>query len=248
MKHIFGTAFHSKGESSQLRIITMKKAITSGLVCIILLSAFMTGCQEKPAPSDHTNDNEYLTFDNYGRQVIISQKPQKVLTLGPHLTELFVALGLSDHIIGNSLNNHSRGALPEYAEEYAKIPELTYSSATREAVITSGADFIYGVDWEFGSEGLNPDELADLGITTYMNSASTLDEIFQEIQDIGQIFGIEETAAAFIEDQQERLSTVERKITDQNEVNVLVYDSGGDGVFTASGSNFETLLIELAGG
>lgn len=248
MKHIFGTAFHSKGESSRLRIITMKKAITSGLVCIILLSAFMTGCQEKPAPADHTNDNEYLTFDNYGRQVIISQKPQKVLTLGPHLTELFVALGLSDHIIGNSLNNHSRGALPEYAEEYAKIPELTYSSATREAVITSGADFIYGVDWEFGSQGLNPDELADLGIITYMNSASTLDEIFQEIQDIGQIFGIEETAAAFIEDQQERLSTVERKITDQNEVNVLVYDSGGDGVFTAGGSNFETLLIELAGG
>ena len=31
-------------------------------------------------------------------------------------------------------------------------------------------------------------------------------------------------------------------------VDVLVYDRGSNGVFTCSGSNFETLLIELAGG
>ena len=29
---------------------------------------------------------------------------------------------------------------------------------------------------------------------------------------------------------------------------MLIYDSGNDGVFTCSGTNFETLLVELAGG
>ena len=63
-----------------------------------------------------------MIFDNYGREVVVSAMPQKVLTLGPNCTELFVALGLTDYIVGNSLKNHSRGPLPEYAEEFANIP------------------------------------------------------------------------------------------------------------------------------
>src|SRR5690606_8614170 len=143
---------------------------------------------EKTKEIQSSPEYEALTFDNYGREVVVTKKPEKVLTLGPHSTELFIALGLEDYIIGNSLDNHSRGSLPEYEEEYANIPELTYGSATREAVITSGADFIYGIDWEFGGEGLDVEELESLGITTYMNSATTLDQIYQEILDIGKIF------------------------------------------------------------
>ena len=56
------------------------------------------------------------------------------------------------------------------------------------------------------------DELADLGITTYMNSASTLEETFQEIEDIGKIFRVEDKAAAIlIANQKNRIDTVERK-------------------------------------
>ena len=138
--------------------------------------------------------------------------------------------------------------MPEYKEAYAKIPELTYGPATREAVTTSGADFIYGIDWEFGGDGLDVKELASYGITTYMNSASTLEEIYQEILDIGKIFQIESVAEAYVADQKARIAAVQDKISDQKVVNVLVYDSGGDGVFTAGGTNFETLLVEHAGG
>ena len=41
---------------------------------------------------------------------------------------------------------------------------------------------------------------------------------------------------------------MQEKTADQAPVNVLVYDSGNDGVFTCSGTNFESLLVELAGG
>ena len=220
-----------------------------------MLAAGLVGCSSSASntsvkESEETKSAEYesLTFDNYGREVVVTEKPKKVLTLGPNTTELFIALGLTDYVIGNSLNNHSRGALPEYKEAYAKIPELTYGSATREAVTTSGADFIYGIDWEFGGDGLDVKELASYGITTYMNSASTLEEIYQEILDIGKIFQIESVAEAYVADQKARIAAVQDKISGQKAVNVLVYDSGGDGVFTAGGTNFETLLIEHAGG
>jgi iron complex transport system substrate-binding protein len=189
-----------------------------------------------------------LTFDNYGREITLTHRPQKVLTLGPNCTELFIALGLTDYITGHSLADHSRGPLPEYAADYAKIPELTYSHATREAVITSGADFIYGIDWEFGG-GIETEELADYGITVYMNAAKTLEQIYREILDIGRIFQIEERAEAFIADQNARIEAVQEKILPMSyRPKVLVYDHGSAGVFTAGGTNFASLLIDLAGG
>jgi iron complex transport system substrate-binding protein len=189
-----------------------------------------------------------LSFDNYGRTVTVSARPEKVLALGPNCAETMVALGLTDYIVGTSLRNHSRGPLPQYAEDFKRIPELNHSSATREAVISSGADFIYGIDWEFGGDGLDIDELAGYGITVYMDAAQTFDQTYQEIIDIGKIFGVEDRALAFVADQKNRIAAVRDKIRGKTPVKVLVYDSGNDGVFTCSGVNFETLLINESGG
>ncbi|MCR8656808.1 ABC transporter substrate-binding protein [Paenibacillus endoradicis] len=224
----------------------------------IVIVGTLVGCTgNKSEVNNGSNVNETadvqdkytpFTIDNYGRELTITQRPTKVLTLGPNTTELFIALGLSQYIIGNSLDNHSRGALPAYEEQYAEIPELTYGPATREAVLTSGADFVYGIDWEFGEEAVDISELEEYGMTTYVNSATTLDQMYQEIRDIGKIFEIEDAAEAFIKDQEARMLQVNEVVADQEPVKVLVYDSGGNGVFTATGTNFETLLIELAGG
>ena len=189
-----------------------------------------------------------MTFQNYDRQVTVTKKPEKVLTLGPNCTELFAALGLEDYVVGRSLINHSRGPLDEYADAVNKIPELNYSSATREAILSSGADFIYALDWEIGEEGCNIEEVEGYGMTVYVNSATTLDEQYQEILDIGKIFGVEDRAEAYVEDQKARIQAVQDKIAGQDPVKVLVYDSGNDGVFTCSGINFESLLVGMTGG
>lgn len=213
------------------------------LICLLGLT-LLTGCQKT---TEQASTSGYA-LDNYGRTIHITQKPSKVLTLGPNCSELFCALGLDNYIIGNTLDNHSRGPLEEYKEVYNRIPELNYSSATRESVLSSGADFIYGIDWEFGDEALDVDELTQFGMTTYMNKASTLEQIYQEITDLGRIFEIEDKAKAFIDDQKSRIQKVNDLVSKQEPIKVLVYDSGGNGVFTCSGSNFETLLIEQAGG
>lgn len=244
----------------------MKKVISIMLAGLLAVS-MLTACGSKETTQEITQEAEAagaeasseespaaeegaypMTFDNYGREVTVTKKPEKVLTLGPNCTEMFAALGLEDYVIGRSLVNHSRGPLDEYADAVNKIPQLNYSSATREAILTSGADFIYALDWEIGEEGCNIDEVEDYGMTVYVNSASTPEEMYQEILDIGKIFGIEETAEAYVADQKARLEAVQEKVKDLDPVNVLVYDSGNDGVFTCSGVNFESLLVGLAGG
>lgn len=248
----------------------MKKEIISLLLTGALAASVLTGCsgrKEEPAaaPAETgesgdeaaeeetadaaASDGAYpMTFRNYDREVTVTKKPEKVLTLGPNCTELFAALGLEDYVVGRSLINHSRGPLDQYADAVNRIPELNYSSATREAILSSGADFIYALDWEIGDEGCNIEEVEDYGMTVYVNSATTLEEQYQEILDIGKIFGVEEKAEAFVADQKARIQAVQEKTADQQPVNVLVYDSGNDGVFTCSGINFESLLVSLAGG
>lgn len=229
---------------------------TKGIISAIIIASLTliavgcsSGTDETAQTSSVTDTAGYpLTVSNYGREITIDKKPERVLTFGPNCTELFTALGLNDYIIGTTLNNHSRGPLPEYENEISKIPELNYGSATREAVISSGADFVYGIDWEFGSEGLDISELEGYGMNVYVNSATSVEEQYNEITDIGKIFGVEEKAEAFINDQKSRILEVQNKIGSREKPDVLVYDSGNDGVFTAGGSNFETTLISLAGG
>ncbi len=218
----------------------MKKQIFAAFAALSITFA----AQQSASASDAAP----VTVDNYGRSVTVAETPQRVLTLGPNCTELFIALGLGGKIAGNTLDNHSRGPLPEYAEEYAKVPELNYGSATREAVLTSGADFVFGVGWEFGGGGLDVAELEENGMAVYVERAANFDEAYKEIRDIGKIFRIEARAEEFIKEQERRMKAVADKIKGREPLRVLVYDSGSSGVFTCSGGNFESLLIERAGG
>ncbi|HIU56643.1 MAG TPA: ABC transporter substrate-binding protein [Candidatus Ornithomonoglobus merdipullorum] len=224
------------------------------MLSAVLTAAVLSGCGAQDTTADtasgQTSDGgDYpMTFDNYGREVTISEQPERVLTLGPNCTELFAALGLEDYVIGRSLVNHSRGPLDEYADAVNGIPELNHGSATREAILSSGADFIYAIDWEISDTGCNIDEAGEYGMNVYVNSAATLEQQYQEILDIGKIFGVEDAAESFVADQRARIEAVQTAVAGGEPVDVLVYDSGSNGVFTCSGSNFETLLIELAGG
>src|SRR5690625_6006722 len=164
---------------------------------ITLLGILLVGCGsnsndeiDQDSRVENSTTYEALTLDNYGREIAITEKPTKVLTLGPNATELFIALGLEYFVIGKSLDNHSRAPLPEYAEVYENIEELTYGSATREAVIASGADFMYGIDWEFGGEGFDVEELESYGLRTNKNSDFSLEDMYEVIHDMGTTFGV----------------------------------------------------------
>ncbi len=224
------------------------------LVLCLLLAMGLVSCNSTQDTDTKTTHNSYsMQVDNYGRTISIDEPPIKVLTLGPNCTELFVALGLGDKVIGRSLANHSRGALPEYADVVNSIPEINHAEATREAILTSGADFIYSINWEISDIGCNIEEAESYGMNVYVNNATTLDELYTEITDIGKIFGVEDNATNFVNDQKTRIQAVTVKVNEEKNkgvkpLKVLVYDSGNDGIFTATGANFESTLITLAGG
>ena len=56
---------------------------------LIILTACGTDTSNPPpnnnGKEEKTTDYQTQTFDNYGREVVVTEKPQKVITLGPIL-------------------------------------------------------------------------------------------------------------------------------------------------------------------
>jgi len=229
---------------------TIKK-ITAVLMALIMTMMALAACgsQSSGGGEEAASDAGYpMTFDNYGHELTLDKMPEKVITAGPNCTELFIALGLEDKIIGNSCDNHAQAPLDEYKEAYDKVPELTFGYPTLEAVVSSGADFLYAIDWVFEGD-FTIEALEENGVKVYSNSASTVDDVYQEIRDMGQIFGVSDKAEEFIADQQARIDAATKAIEGQDTLKVFCYDCDtGDGIYTAGGPNLETELIELAGG
>ncbi len=228
----------------------MKKflSLLLALTMVFALSACGSTTELEDTSDGTENTNYPIVIDNYGNEITLEAMPTKVITAGPNCTELFIALGLEDYIIGNSCDNHAQAPLPEYEAAYAEIPELTFGYPTLEAVVSSGCDFLYAIDWVFEGD-FTVETLEENGITVYSNSATTVDELNAEIRDMGKIFGVEDKAEAFIADQQARIDAVQTAIAGQESKTIFCYDSDtGSGIYTAGGPNILTQFIEMAGG
>jgi len=237
----------------------MKKTV-SLLLSAVLLFALLAGCGSgqsaatqsaaqsvEPSAAAETAYTP-VTVENYGRKITVNAMPQKVVTAGPNCSELFCELGLVDKVVGNSCDNHSRGPLPELEADYAKIPELTYGYPTLEAVVGSGCDFLFAIDWVFEGD-FTIEALEQYGITVYVCDATDYNGVWQEIEDLGKIFGVEDKASEFIASEKSRIDAVTAAVANEDTLKVFIYDSDtGSGVYTAGGPNIETKFIESAGG
>lgn len=140
-------------------------------------------------------------------------------------------------------------------EAYDKVPVLSDQYPTKEQVIDAEADFLYA-GWKsgFGEKGVGtPEELEALGIHTYLHTASnmtkpTLEDIFTDIRNIAKIFRVEDRGEALIEQMTKDVESVQSKLPkDDENLRVLVFDSGEKDIFTA-GQNFMNELVTIAGG
>lgn len=226
----------------------MKRCI-SLVLCLCMVFSLCACAAEEPTPTpEPTPEYGKVSFSNADRNVTVSAMPQKVITAGPNCTEVFCALGLADKVIGKCMENHSLGALSEYADAVDAIPTLSVGYPTAEQIIDSGCDFIYANEWIFDDD-LTIRQLEDAGITVFVSQAATLSEFWQELRTMAKIFCLD-GIDAFISQQTIRLEAVDGALGEISEPKkVFVLDSFiDDKLFTAGSGNIETECIAAAGG
>ena len=131
---------------------------------------FAAGLLALAAVPVFAQETEYpLTIDNCGFEVTYEAAPEHAITMNQSATEIMLALGLQDKMVGTAYLDDT--ILPEYEDAYNSIPVLAAEYPSKEVLLGAEPDFGYGsYSSAFGEEAAGPrQDLLDLGITSYVS-------------------------------------------------------------------------------
>ena len=165
--------------------------------------------------------------ENCGEQVTVDQTPERVVPLNQGSTEILLALGLGERIVGTA--TWTDPVLEEFAEQNATIPRLADNEPSLEAVLDTEPDFVTASFRNTLGEGgvAEREQFHELGVGTYLSPADcvgkvadsgdgeretpfTEDLLFREITELAQIMDVEEAGEELIADLQDRLDGAAR--------------------------------------
>ena len=194
-----------------------------------------------------------LTLDNCGFEVTLPAAPQRVVTIKSTATEMLLALGLGDRIVGVGFQD---GPAPEpWTASAAALPILSDKLPAQEVVLDAEPDFVYG-GWEsnFAADGAGErPTLAELGVASYVSPAAcrsikpaklTFDEVFAEIAELGTIFDAAPAAEALVAEQKAALAAI---VPDTRNLTALWYSSGTKAPYVGAGSGAPQMMLEGLG-
>ena len=217
-----------------------------------LLLAACNSDEESAKVVETEQSTDIVTIENEGITIVSEQAPTKAVTVNQHATEVMLALGLEDSMVGTAYLDDV--IYEPLQQAYNQVPVLSETSPSKEQIIAVEADFIYG-GWasffdekKFGSR----EQLQELEIDTYVQSSSmkiapTVEDVYTDIRNIAKIFRIEQRGKQLISQINRDIDAVTAKIPNMEKpLDVLVYDSGETEVYTAAQSFLNT-LIEMAG-
>ena len=201
------------------------------------------------------------TVQSCDRTVTFDAPPKAAVSNDINLTEMMLVLGLTDHMVGytgisgwNKLDAEMRAGVEE-------LPELSALYPSKEVLIGADADF-YFAGWNYGMRvggEVTPETLAPFGISVYELTEScaqigtkgpaSMDDMYNDLRNLGAIFGVQDRAEALIAGYQADLDTFLATLPPLPQApRVFVYDSGDDTAFTAGRYAMPNAMIEVAGG
>lgn len=220
--------------------------------------AGLAGCAAGPAPAAQSPTIAAATgfaADNCGTKVSFPAAPRRVVTIKSTSTEMLLALGLGDRIVGTAFQD---GPLPDsLTAAGAHLKSLSDKVPSEETVLGLQPDLVYA-GWEsnFTPDGAGArSELQSLGVATYVSPAAckepqykpaklTWDAVFGEIAQVGDIFRVPDAAARVVAAQREELRAIR---PDGRGLTALWYSSGGDTPYVGAGTGNPQLILDTVG-
>ncbi|AUD13223.1 MULTISPECIES: ABC transporter substrate-binding protein [unclassified Planococcus (in: firmicutes)] len=226
--------------------------IKSFLLLSIPLSLTLGACQDDTAevpatdetteetPTETASDAPYTVTDDRGEELEFEQAPETIVSLIPSNTEIVFALDSGDQLVGvTDYDNY-----PEAAQDIERVSDSVEFNA--EKIIQLDPDVVLAYSTGEAPPALSQLEDADIPVFV-IESATSFDEVYGDIEQIASVLAKEEKGAEVIEgiqtqieDVQERLAAVE----EQKEVYVEI--SPSPEIYTTGKSTFMQEILNHA--
>ena len=166
-------------------------------------------------------------------------KPTRIVSLAPNLTEILFALGLDEEIAAVSSGS-------DYPPEAAKKSKVgTFWQPNTEAIIASKPDLVITL-W-FEQQKSVADSLNRLGYEVLTLKIEKIEELLTAIQNVGTATGCRQRSDELAENISTQLDDLKSKLSSTNKVKVL-WVVQPEPLRVAGRNTFINELIELAGG
>lgn len=194
-----------------------------------------------------------VTVTSCGRPLTFDAPPSRVVILSPMIARDLVALGLGDRIIGQSGTDFF---VPP--PETAGVPVLSTNNVTStESLLGARPDLVisdlaYRLDP--AQQGASLEQLEQVGVKSYVSAGGcttnytegSVQDVFTDLENLGQIFGVQPQADALAEKLRADLADVERRVADRPKVPAFVGTVYGGEYYPVTGIGLDAL--GLAGG
>ena len=197
------------------------------------------GCRSEAEKAISVPDAMRTVTDDLGREVKIPQKIDRAVSLAPNLTEDVFAVGAGDRLVGVT-------TYCDYPEAAKKIQKVGDTLNPNIETIVALKPQIVLVSTASQLEAFSK-ILADNGIAVYITNPKSLDDIFKDLAQLGDIFGTQDTAAKVVGDLTDRVATITRAAAGKMPVRVFVQISK-EPLFTIGKQAFVTEIVKRARG
>jgi len=181
--------------------------------------------------------------DGLGREVTIAAAPDRIVSLAPSNTEILFAVGAGAEVVGvTKYCNY-----PAEAERREQIGGFSAKTISVEKIVALKPDLVVA-----GDESHQPviDALVDLNIPVIALKAAIFEDVYRNIELVGQLTGHDAQAREVVAGMRQRVDAVVAKVAaiPQVERPRVFWEVFDEPLMTAGPSTFVGQMIDLAGG
>ena len=237
------------------RIFSCHRVIAglAGIVCYVLLVSSALALAEFPEDPTHVKRRQQgiltgmpfmanitpRTFvDDAGRKLYVAKAPQRVVSLAPSITEMLFALGLDEQVVGVT-------EFCDFPAGAAAKPKIGYANPNLESLIALRPDLIVAPR-EFHRANVLA-KLDELKIPVFLLEATSLENIFSHIHQLGRIFDRSPAAQAMTQAMRQRMAEISGRAEHLPRTRVL-YVINSQPLITVGPGSYIHQMIGLVGG
>ena len=225
------------------------------MTTIALVASAATACSgttETTSSLTSSDNSGYpVTVESCDVSTTYDKAPSKVLLGAPGIIDTLDALDVADAAIGYALSDYA-------TDESTDFPNLTENTAdwtpSKEYLIGSGTDLFIANDEQqlTGDGAASVDDLTEMGAGLYVLDSycvdgpgtSTIDAIYDDVEQLGAIFGVQNKASAVVDDLKSRVAKA-TALTEGSHPTVAAVSVADGTVYALTGASYQAVLDTL---